>query len=192
MMLIESEDVAFGVSQSIKPGRILDRHVSQSLLSEPNIQYSSGIFAGLCLLLLLGALSLALIATTSASMEVKISLPESIDLCKPEVYALVVSSNEQAEELSATVELPEGFFYSGGSEVSLAGLRSQCEPSLQGRSMRWDLSPSLRSCRHVVINEFEQNPEGPDQGKEWVELYNPSSREVKIGGWRRGCTTEKW
>ncbi len=183
-MLIESEDVAFGVSQSIKPGRILDRHVSQSLLSEPNIQYSSGIFAGLCLLLLLGALSLALIATTSASMEVKISLPESIDLCEPEVYALVVSSDERAEELSATVELPEGFFYSGGSEVSLAGLRSQCEPSLQGRSMRWDLSPSLRSCRHVVINEFEQNPEGPDQGKEWVELYNPSSREVKIGGWR--------
>lgn len=183
-MLIGSIDVAAGAPQSIKPERILGRHFSQSLLSEINIQYSSGIFSGLCLLLLLGTLSFALIATSSASMDVKISLPESIDLCEPEVYALVVSGDEQAEELSATVDLPEGFFYSGGSEVFLAGLCSQCEPSVQGRSLRWDLSPSLRSCRHVVINELEQNPKGPDQGNEWVELYNPSSREVKIGGWR--------
>jgi uncharacterized repeat protein (TIGR01451 family) len=183
MMPIRSIDVAFGVSQSIKSGRILGRHVSQSLLSRINIRYS-GIISGVCLLLFLWALSLAILATSSASMDVKISVPESIDLCEPKAYVLVVSSDEQAEELSAAVELPDGFFYSGSSEVSLNGLHSQCEPSFQGRSLRWDLSESLRSCRHVLINELEQNPEGPDTGKEWVELYNPTSHEVKIGGWR--------
>jgi uncharacterized repeat protein (TIGR01451 family) len=183
-MLTESIDVAFGVSPSIKSGRILDRHFSRSSLSELNNLHSSGIFFELCLLLLLAALSLVLVATSSASMDAKISIPKDVDLCEPEIYVLVVSGDEQAEELSAAVDLPDGFFYSGGSEVSLAGLHSQCEPSLQGRSLRWDLSASLRSCRHVVINELEQNPEGPDTGKEWVELYNPTSHEVKIGGWR--------
>ena len=36
---------------------------------------------------------------------------------------------------------------------------------------------------HVVINEFEQNPHGKDAGNEWVELYNPTSKEVDIRGW---------
>ena len=37
---------------------------------------------------------------------------------------------------------------------------------------------------HVVINEFEQNPPGDDAGNEWVELYNPTSNEVNISGWK--------
>jgi len=36
---------------------------------------------------------------------------------------------------------------------------------------------------HVVINEFEQNPAGEDRDNEWVELYNPTSSAVDIGGW---------
>jgi len=35
-----------------------------------------------------------------------------------------------------------------------------------------------------VINEWEQNPVGTDTGKEWVELYNPASQAVNIGGWK--------
>ena len=35
----------------------------------------------------------------------------------------------------------------------------------------------------VVINEFEQNPDGVDSGMEWVELYNPLGTEIDIGGW---------
>jgi len=30
----------------------------------------------------------------------------------------------------------------------------------------------------VVINEFEPNPFGLDEGNEWVELYNPTSSSV--------------
>ncbi|KYH38939.1 MAG: conserved exported protein of unknown function [Candidatus Bathyarchaeota archaeon B23] len=41
---------------------------------------------------------------------------------------------------------------------------------------------------HVVINEVEQNPAGADAGNEWVELYNPSSQPVDIGGWTLSTT----
>jgi hypothetical protein len=41
---------------------------------------------------------------------------------------------------------------------------------------------------YVVINEFEQNPYNYDEGKEWVELYNPSNYAVDIGGWKVSST----
>ena len=45
---------------------------------------------------------------------------------------------------------------------------------------------------HVVINEFEQNPPGNDNSlsvEEWVELYNPASENVNIGGWTLSTTS---
>jgi len=36
---------------------------------------------------------------------------------------------------------------------------------------------------NVVINEVEANPSGADAGNEWVELFNPLSEDVDIGGW---------
>ncbi len=37
----------------------------------------------------------------------------------------------------------------------------------------------------VVINEFEENPPGTqDGGNEWVELYNDDGSEVDISGWK--------
>lgn len=41
---------------------------------------------------------------------------------------------------------------------------------------------------YVVINEVEANPAGGDEGNEWVELYNPSSYAVDIGGWMLSTT----
>ena len=35
----------------------------------------------------------------------------------------------------------------------------------------------------VVINEYELNPAGEDAGREWVELYNPTSQVVDLAGW---------
>ena len=48
-------------------------------------------------------------------------------------------------------------------------------------------APSARAqiANHVVINEFELNPAGVDYGMtEFVELYNPTSTSVNIGGWK--------
>lgn len=43
---------------------------------------------------------------------------------------------------------------------------------------------------YVVINEFELNPPGDDSvpGAEFVELYNPTSASVNIGGWKVSTT----
>jgi hypothetical protein len=40
----------------------------------------------------------------------------------------------------------------------------------------------------VVINELEPNPFGLDEGNEWVELYNPTSSSVDLGGWKLSTT----
>jgi parallel beta-helix repeat protein len=44
---------------------------------------------------------------------------------------------------------------------------------------------------HVVINEIEQNPAGFDGGNEWVELYNPTTSDVNLDGWRLSTTHGK-
>src|SRR5690242_19898859 len=44
---------------------------------------------------------------------------------------------------------------------------------------------------HVVINEVETDPPGDDSTSilQWVELYNPTSQPINIGGWTIGATT---
>jgi hypothetical protein len=44
------------------------------------------------------------------------------------------------------------------------------------------------STLHVVINEVELNPPGTDSGNEWVELLNPATSPVNIGGWTISTT----
>jgi hypothetical protein len=47
-----------------------------------------------------------------------------------------------------------------------------------------NLSSVSQAVDHVVINEFEANPYGPDEGNEWVELYNPTLVAINLSGWR--------
>jgi len=145
---------------------------------------SKRVFPILCLLFCFCILSYPLAGISSASLVMNLSAPDNIDICERGFFALTVSSDSQADDIFAAVDIPEGFVYSGEAKVSMGGLSSPCEPYLSGRSLRWDLSPRFSSCRHVVINELEQNPQGSDSGKEWIELYNPSSSDVDIGGWR--------
>ncbi|MCG7844733.1 MAG: lamin tail domain-containing protein, partial [Methanomassiliicoccales archaeon] len=35
----------------------------------------------------------------------------------------------------------------------------------------------------VLINEYELNPAGEDDDREWVELYNPTTEAVNLAGW---------
>jgi hypothetical protein len=43
--------------------------------------------------------------------------------------------------------------------------------------------PPISTGSNIVINEVEANPTGTDSGNEWVELYNPTSQPVNVGGW---------
>jgi hypothetical protein len=50
---------------------------------------------------------------------------------------------------------------------------------------------TISIANHVVINEIELNPPYDDTKfpAQWVELYNPTSSPVNIGGWTVGATT---
>jgi len=51
-------------------------------------------------------------------------------------------------------------------------------------------SAQAQTATYVVINEFELNPPGDDYTaeSEFVELYNPTSTSVNIGGWNLSTT----
>jgi len=50
---------------------------------------------------------------------------------------------------------------------------------------------SPETATSVVINEVDINPPGDDSKtiSEWVEIYNPTSEEIYIGGWKIASTT---
>ncbi len=50
---------------------------------------------------------------------------------------------------------------------------------------------TISIANHVVVNEIELNPLTDDTKfpAQWVELYNPTSSPVNIGGWTIGATT---
>ena len=53
-------------------------------------------------------------------------------------------------------------------------------------------SYALEYADHVVINEVDTNPPGDDarSAAEWVEIYNPTSESVAIGGWEIGSAAD--
>ena len=44
----------------------------------------------------------------------------------------------------------------------------------------------------VVVNEFAPNPEGADEGFEWVELYHAGSEPIDLTGWKIQTATSSW
>ncbi|MFA6373568.1 MAG: lamin tail domain-containing protein, partial [Methanothrix sp.] len=110
--------------------------------------------------------------------------PPEVDVSGEDIYEMNFISSDDARSLSALLQVPEGFSYAGNAKITLDGTKSSCEPYQSGQSLQWDLSGALKSCRHIIVNEWEPNPPGTDTGKEWIELYNPTSQAVNIGGWK--------
>jgi endonuclease YncB( thermonuclease family) len=46
-----------------------------------------------------------------------------------------------------------------------------------------NMSPSVTTSDPIMINEIELNPTGNDDGKEWIELYNPAEVDTQIGNY---------
>jgi uncharacterized repeat protein (TIGR01451 family) len=124
-----------------------------------------------------------LIHFPATASSLNLSGPLGADISGEDAYELNFLSSEDASSLSALVELPEGFSCGGNAELLWSGKKSSIPPLKNERSLQWDLCSALKSCRHVVINEWEPNPPGSDTKMEWIELYNPSSQAVNIGGW---------
>jgi len=43
----------------------------------------------------------------------------------------------------------------------------------------------------IILNEILPNPAGIDKNQEWVEVYNPNSKEVELSGWRLTNSSNK-
>jgi hypothetical protein len=134
--------------------------------------------------ILLLSLFFLLFIPPSAASTLSLSAPKDIDVSGPGTYGVSYNCSENASSLSASIMIPDGFAYSRGARVCLGTCNLPFEPSINGQSMMWDLSAALRSCRSIVINEFELNPAGADRKKEWIELYNPTHHALNLGGWK--------
>ena len=67
-----------------------------------------------------------------------------------------------------------------GSYAEVGGFEgTEFDPAAWWRDER---TPSS-GAEAVCINEVEANPDGSDDGNEWLELYNPGPDDVDIGGW---------
>ena len=57
-------------------------------------------------------------------------------------------------------------------------------PGFKGAfDMGFDIKYNLPFTTGLMINEFESNPAGDDNGTEWVELYNATSKTVDLSGY---------
>jgi len=100
-------------------------------------------------------LTISVILPAAASSSLSLSVPPVIDVSDEGAYEIVFTSSVDASSLSARLLIPDGFSYSRGASIELAGRQSKCEPSLNGQSIVWDLTETLKSFRHVLINEFK-------------------------------------
>lgn len=125
-----------------------------------------------------------IILLPAAASSLSLFAPSEVDISGEGVYEMNFICSDDAKSLSALLLLPQGFSYPGDANLIWHGTKSSCEPYQSGQSLQWDISSALKSNRDIIINEWEQNPKGTDTLMEWIELYNPTSQAVNIGGWK--------
>ena len=135
-------------------------------------------------LFLLFPLILLFFSSQASASSLALSAPSVVDVCENDSYRLSFACSNDAGSISASVQMPVGYSYSGSSKLVFDGKEYECEPTTNGQSLSWDLTSGFKSCRHIIINEWEANPTGDDNLMEWIELFNPTPRSVDIGRWK--------
>jgi hypothetical protein len=110
------------------------------------------------LLTLFILLNTILLPTSASSLS--LSGPPQIDVSGEGVYEINFISGEDAGSLSALLEVPKGFSYDGNAKIIWDGTKSSIEAHQNDHSLQWDLSSTLKSCRHVIINECHHENTG--------------------------------
>ncbi len=129
-------------------------------------------------------LLLYLSVLTAASSSLTLLSPAGMDVSAEGTCWLNFTCTEDASALSAQLDLPPGFDYAGNGSLLMDGAASSFSPAQRESTVEWDLSAALQGRKHLLINEWEQNPAGSDAGREWIELYNPTGQSMDIGGWK--------
>ncbi len=129
-------------------------------------------------------LLLHIFAQMAVASTLVLSAPAEMDVSFEGTCWLNFTCSEDALNPFAQLLLPPGFDCSGDCLLIMDGTASDCLPSIAARTVEWDLGDALRGRKHLLINEWDQNPPGSDTGREWIELYNPTRRDADIGGWK--------
>ncbi len=135
-------------------------------------------------LALITLILLWLAVQSAISSSVILSAPAGMDASREGICIINFTSSEDASAVFARLDLSDGFDYAGNCSFIMEGVAWPCQPSLRGRAVEWDLGDAIKSRKNVEINEWDQNPAGTDTGREWIELYNPTSQTVDLGGWK--------
>lgn len=144
-------------------------------------QFHSAILIGA---MLISFVLSAIAIPASAASSLSLTAPDEMDVSGEGSCKIIFAPDVDANGLSARLLAPEGLSDRGDARIKLGKGKSSCKPSQNGNTLQWDLSGAIKSCRHIIINEMDQNPKGTDSKKEWIELYNPTTKNVDIGGWR--------
>jgi len=103
-------------------------------------------------------------------VEIKGSLgDEYIDICMPEVVRYKQVSFSLAD-------LPGIGSVLSNIPLPIPGVKGQVNAGI-------NIKLATDSTSGPVINEFELNPKGKDNGGEWVELFNPTNDVISLSGW---------
>lgn len=96
----------------------------------------------------------------AAASSLSLFAPPEVNVSGEGVYEMNFISSDDVRSLSARLQVPEGFSYTGNTKMIWDGEQSSCEPYQSGQSLQWDLSGALKSCRHIIINECHNQNTG--------------------------------
>lgn len=91
-------------------------------------------------------------------------------------------AREQISDLASFATLEKTFsqIFAAGEFVISATLEFPADELPENNSSSLNLS--VRN--HLVINEFAPNPVGADDGREWIELFNPTDSTIPLAGFK--------
>ncbi|MDM7934424.1 MAG: hypothetical protein QUS08_03440, partial [Methanothrix sp.] len=65
--------------------------------------------------------------------------PGEVEVCGSYPCRVTFESGSDATGISASLVLPEGLHYEGGSKVLFGGREALCDPVIDGQTLRWSL-----------------------------------------------------
>lgn len=89
---------------------------------------------------------------------------------------------EEGEEIEETTEKfeDENFEYGETSVLSSGETKPKKSKKSKNKKPKYENGDASDK---LLITELLPNPEGPDAEDEWIEIYNPESRPIRLGNW---------
>lgn len=125
----------------------------------------------------------AFVAAEAEGIEVMAGVPFRFQLSLLAADGTVLQS-VTLDEPDDSIGGPNIPFY----QVEEAGTYTILLELLEGAAVDWELRVRGFAVHDdptcdLWLNEVELNPDGPDPGNEWVELYNEGDQRVDVSGW---------